>query len=77
MVYQAEDRTKAKRQQSDLAIQLALQGRWTEAVQLNRSITELFPTDVDAFNRLGKAFTELGRYADARARTCGRLRSTR
>ena len=67
MVYQAEDRTKAKRQQSDLAIQLALQGRWTEAVQLNRLITESFPTDVDAFNRLGKALTELGRYADARS----------
>ena len=67
MVYQAEDRTKAKRQQSDLAIQLALQGRWTEAVQLNRAITEAFPTDVDAFNRLGKALTELGRYAEARS----------
>jgi hypothetical protein len=67
MVFQAEDRTKAKRQQSDLAIQLALHGRWTEAAQLNRSIIESFPTDVDACNRLGKAMTELGRYSDARA----------
>src|SRR3990172_10977426 len=66
MVYQAEDRTRAKRQQADLAIQMALQGRWAEAVQLNRAILELFPTDVDAYNRLGKALTELGRYADAR-----------
>lgn len=66
MVFQAEDRARAKRQQANLAIQLALQGRWPEALQLNRAIIDSFPTDVDAFNRLGKAFTELGRYADAR-----------
>jgi len=66
MVFQAEDRTRAKRQQADLAIQLALHGRWVEAAELNRSIIESFPTDVDAFNRLGKALTELGRYGDAR-----------
>ncbi len=66
MVFQAEDRAKAKKQQADLAIQLALQGRWAEAAQLNRSIIDSFPTDVDAFNRLGKAMTELGRYGEAR-----------
>lgn len=66
MVFQAEDRTRAKKQHADLAIQLALQGRWAEAAQLNKSIIESFPTDVDAFNRLGKAMTELGRYGDAR-----------
>ena len=66
MVFQAEDRAKAKRQHADQAIQLALQGRWTEAVRLNRDIIETFPNDTDAFNRLGKAMTELGRYADAR-----------
>ena len=66
MVFQAEDRTKVRKQQADIAIQLALQGRWVEAIQLNKSIVELFPTDVDAYNRLGKALTELGRYADAR-----------
>ncbi len=66
MVFQAEDRAKVKRQQSEAAIQLALQGRWAEAVQLNRAIIESFPTDVDAFNRLGKAMTELGRYGEAR-----------
>ena len=66
MVFQAEDRARAKKQQANLAIQMALQGRWPEALQLNRAIIDSFPTDVDAFNRLGKAFTELGRYADAR-----------
>ena len=66
MVFQAEARAKVKRQQADLAIQLALQGRWADAAQVNRAIIESFPTDVDAFNRLGKAMTEVGRYSEAR-----------
>jgi tetratricopeptide (TPR) repeat protein len=66
MVFQAEDRTRAKKQHADAAIQMALQGRWPEALQINQMIIESFPTDVDAYNRLGKALTELGRYGDAR-----------
>jgi tetratricopeptide (TPR) repeat protein len=66
MVFQAEDRARTKKQRAGAAIQLALQGRWDDAASLNRSIIELFPTDVDAYNRLGKAMTELGRYAEAR-----------
>lgn len=66
MVFQAEDRARTKKQRTETAIQLALQGRWDEAANLNRSIIDLFPTDVDAYNRLGKAMTELGRYAEAR-----------
>jgi hypothetical protein len=66
MVFQAEDRTKAKKQHADAAIQMALQGRWPEALQINQMIVESFPADVDAYNRLGKALTELGRYGEAR-----------
>ncbi len=66
MIFQAEGRTRTKKQQADIAIQMALQGQWERAVDLNRSILESFPADVDACNRLGKAMTELGRYADAR-----------
>ena len=66
MVFQTEDRARAKKSQADAAIQMALQGRWQDAAQLNRALVESFPTDVDAYNRLGKALTELGRYADAR-----------
>jgi hypothetical protein len=66
MVFQAEDRAKVRKQRTEAAIQLALQGRWDEAAQLNKSIVGLFPTDVDAYNRLGKAMTELGRYREAR-----------
>lgn len=66
MVFQAEDRARTKKQRTEVAIQLALDGRWDDAASLNRSIIDLFPTDVDAYNRLGKAMTELGRYAEAR-----------
>lgn len=66
MVFQAEDRTRAKKQHADAAIQMALQGRWAEALQINQMIVESFPTDVDAYNRIGKANTELGRYSEAR-----------
>jgi tetratricopeptide (TPR) repeat protein len=66
MVFQAEDRTKAKRQQADLAIRAALEGRWSDAAELNQTIVNAFPADVDALNRLGKAMTELGKYKEAR-----------
>jgi hypothetical protein len=66
MVFQTEDRARAKKQHADQAIQLALQGRWTEAADLNREIVGYFPSDEDAYNRLGKALTELGRYGEAR-----------
>lgn len=66
MVFQAEDRTKAKRHQAELAIRAALEGRWADAAQLNQTIVEAFPADVDALNRLGKAMTELGKYDAAR-----------
>jgi len=67
MVFQAENRTKAKGQQAELAIQAALEGRWADAAQLNQTIVDAFPTDVDALNRFGKAMTELGKYDDARS----------
>lgn len=66
MVFQAEGRTRTKKQQADAAIQMALDGRWEEAAEINQSILASFPSDVDAYNRLGKAMTELGRFGDAR-----------
>ena len=47
------------------AVELALMGRWDEAVQANLRILELFPDDIQARNRLGKAYSELGRYEEA------------
>src|SRR5207237_12871 len=64
--FPSEDRMRQKRTKSEQAISLAMKNRWDEAAQLNREILEMFPNEVDAYNRLGKALTELGRYAEAR-----------
>jgi tetratricopeptide (TPR) repeat protein len=66
MTYQEERLARLKRQRSKQAIDLAMQGRWQEAVAANKFILENFPRDVDAYNRLGRAYMELGEYAQAR-----------
>lgn len=66
MSLQSEDKARLKRQATQEAISLAMQSRWQEAVAVNQGIIERFPTDVDAYNRLGRALTELGEYAQAR-----------
>jgi tetratricopeptide (TPR) repeat protein len=43
-----------------------MQGRWREAIAANKSLIEIFPNDVDAYNRLGRAYVELGEYSRAR-----------
>lgn len=65
-MYQTEERARLRRQKADVAIQLALQSRWEEAATVNQGILSLYPSDVDAWNRLGKALAELGRYQEAR-----------
>jgi tetratricopeptide (TPR) repeat protein len=64
--FPTEDRVRQKRTKSEQAISLAMKNRWEEAAQVNREILDMFPNEVDAFNRLGKALTELGRYGEAR-----------
>src|SRR6476646_3592106 len=64
--FPTEDRLRQKRTKSEQAITLAMKNRWDEAAQVNQEILDLFPNEVDAFNRLGKALTELGRYSEAR-----------
>ncbi len=66
MSYLEEEQARLKRQRSKQAIALAMQGRWREAVSANKSIIEIFPSDVDAYNRLGRAYMELGEYSQAR-----------
>jgi hypothetical protein len=67
MTYQTDDRARVRRQRAEQAINLAMESKWEEAAQVNRNILTAFPNDVDAYNRLGKALTELGRYGEARA----------
>lgn len=66
--YQQEEEEKARLRQrlSKEAIDLALQGRWEEAEAINRDIIEKFPSDVEAYNRLGRALTELGDFDGAK-----------
>jgi tetratricopeptide (TPR) repeat protein len=66
--YQQEEEEKARLRQrlSKEAIYLALQGRWEEAEAVNRDIIEKFPTDVEAYNRVGRALTELGDFDRAK-----------
>ncbi len=64
--YQEEERTRLKRQSSKQAIDLAMEGRWREAVAANKSLLESFPNDIDAYNRLGRAYMELGEYSEAK-----------
>jgi len=64
--YQLSEKAKLRRQRTNEAIALAMQSRWEEAVIVNKSIIDVFPDDADAYNRLGKALTQLGKYAEAR-----------
>lgn len=64
--YSEEERRVRRRQLAQGAITLAMQGRWEEAADVNRQIVELASDDAEAYNRLGKALTELGRIVPAR-----------
>src|ERR671927_419072 len=65
MQNQTEDRVRLRRVLPEKAIALAMQNRWPEAADVNRKIIELYPNDADAYNRLGKALLEMGKYKDA------------
>jgi tetratricopeptide (TPR) repeat protein len=66
MAYQEEEQVRLRRQRTKSAIALAMQGRWREALAANKDIIESFPNDVDAYNRLGRAYIELGEYSLAK-----------
>ena len=62
----AEEKIRLKKQWTDLAIQQALTNQWEEAVITNKNILSIYPSEAEAYNRLGKAYSELGQYAEAR-----------
>lgn len=51
---------------SNQAIQTALTGNWEEAIKLNKSILIDNPKDVEALNRMGLAYTILGKSRSAK-----------
>lgn len=66
MTTQGEETTRLRRQYTKEAIQLAIESRWQEAIAANKNLLNIFPNDVDALNRLGRAEMELGEYEKAR-----------
>ncbi len=66
MTYQSEERARSKKRLEDEAVQLARESRWEEAAAKNRELLTYFPRDVSTLNRLGKALSELGQYAEAK-----------
>ena len=65
-MHETEEQAKLVKRSSKEAITLAMEGRWREAIAANKSILENYPNDVDAYNRLGRAYMELGEYSLAR-----------
>jgi hypothetical protein len=63
---QQEERQRARRQLIERSIELAMRSSWEEAADANRRLVDQFEPDVEAWNRLGKAYAELGRVTDAR-----------
>lgn len=62
MMREEDKQQKFKEQRSKEAIALAMQADWKQAVSVNKEILEVFPQDVDALNRIGRAYMELGQY---------------
>ena len=67
MVYREDDSVRLLKERTREAIALAMDGRWKEAAAVNRELTTASPTDVDAWNRLGKALLELSNAKGATA----------
>ena len=66
MAISDDDKNRIRREKTKDAVDLAMQGRWKEAVAVNNALLEIFPSDVEAYNRLGRALMELGQYTKAR-----------
>ena len=60
-----DEKLRLRRRLQDQAVDQAAKNRWEEAVETNLQLVNL-GEDADTFNRLGKAYFELGKLADAR-----------
>jgi len=52
---------------ADQAVQAALEANWSRAIELNAKIVEAVPDDIEARNRLGRGYLELGKLDQAKA----------
>ena len=65
MAYQEGEQSRLHRLNSREAIALAVKGQWREAIAVNKTILDVFPTDIEALNRMGRAHMELGEYPES------------
>ncbi len=59
-----DEKQRIRRKLQEKAIELAATNRWEEAVEANRQILQL-GEDPDTYNRLGKAFMEIGQFTES------------
>ena len=67
MKTESPEHLKPRSQYAEDAVQLAIAGKWDDAVKLNKFIVENFGADEETQNRLGKALSELGKLKDAKS----------
>jgi tetratricopeptide (TPR) repeat protein len=62
-----DEQVRTRRRITKQAIDLAMQGKWREAVAANKSLIENHAAgDVETYNRLGRSYLEVGEYEPAR-----------
>ncbi len=66
MKTETPEHLKPRSQYADDAVQLAVAGKWDEAMKLNKFMVESFGADEETQNRLGKALSEMGKLKDAK-----------
>ena len=66
LVTSVAERNRQKRLLVDQAVKHAMSNQWQQAIEVNKQLMELLPEEPDAWNRTGKALSELGQYAEAR-----------
>lgn len=59
-----DEKARKRRRMQEQAIELASKSQWNETLEINQQLIDL-GEDTDAYNRLGKAYFELGRLNDA------------
>lgn len=72
--FQTAERSRVKRVKAEQAVKHALANQWEDAAAVNQELVGLFPDDVESWNRLGKALSELGQYARAQEAYTNALR---
>ncbi len=59
-----DERQRMKLRLQEYAVELATKNQWNEVIEINRQIL-LLGEDPETYNRLGKAFFELGSYSES------------